>query len=614
MTARPVTPIRLSALMLAPRRSCGDHCTSRARSARSRKRGGHAAPGAAGRSAPPARTTAAGQRRASRHAVRRARRPTTHHVVVGPGDLAPHGAGGRHRREHRRDRQVGAARARPGAAARARTGPAPRRAGTRGTRRRSRRDRRAAGRRTGASGARARPARGRGPRPARGRPRTPDRRRRVRCGTRSPSCSGRDLSPGGDGAPPLVRTVGRCVLGAGLARCRFVLARPSSGVPPRGAAGGGDATAGTRRSSGVGRAGRRSPPASRCRGASPSCPAATRSSPSARRAASCASRPAAASRRWRMEVPGVDTDAGEGGLLGLAVSPGLRERRARLRLLHDRRATTGSPASGSASEPRADAHRPRARATSTTAGGSPSAPTASSTRASATPATAELAQDPGVAERQDPAHEPRRQRAGRQPRSRGSRVWSLGHRNVQGLAWDDAGRLWATEFGQNDVGRGQPDPPGPQLRLAGGRGRGRHAGRPVHEPARHLGATGEASPSGAAIVGEPLYVAALRGEGCGGCRCDGRRAGDAGALLEAAYGRLRTVVRAPDGALWVATSNRDGRGAATRRRRRLPRSCACGGGAVAARRAAARQRASSSTARAPSGAPQSSSEAGVGMP
>ena len=33
--------------------------------------------------------------------------------------------------------------------------------------------------------------------------------------------------------------------------------------------------------------------------------------------------------------------------------------------------------------------------------------------------------------------------------SPGSPVWTLGHRNVQGLAWDARGRMWASEFGQN---------------------------------------------------------------------------------------------------------------------------------------------------------------------
>jgi hypothetical protein len=30
-------------------------------------------------------------------------------------------------------------------------------------------------------------------------------------------------------------------------------------------------------------------------------------------------------------------------------------------------------------------------------------------------------------------------------------VWSFGHRNIQGLAWDSAGRLWVTEYGANRV-------------------------------------------------------------------------------------------------------------------------------------------------------------------
>jgi hypothetical protein len=73
--------------------------------------------------------------------------------------------------------------------------------------------------------------------------------------------------------------------------------------------------------------------------------------------------------------------------------------------------------------------------------------------------------------------------------------------------------------------------------------------------------TAEASPSGAAIVGDTLYAAALRGarlwlvplNGSGG-------AGTPTAQLTGAYGRLRTVERGPDGWLWITTSNRDGRG------------------------------------------------------
>jgi glucose/arabinose dehydrogenase len=72
--------------------------------------------------------------------------------------------------------------------------------------------------------------------------------------------------------------------------------------------------------------------------------------------------------------------------------------------------------------------------------------------------------------------------------------------------------------------------------------------------------TSEASPSGAAIVGDDLYVAALRGERLWRVPLDGERAGTPVAELDRELGRLRTVAVAPDGALWVATSNRDGRG------------------------------------------------------
>ena len=69
-----------------------------------------------------------------------------------------------------------------------------------------------------------------------------------------------------------------------------------------------------------------------------------------------------------------------------------------------------------------------------------------------------------------------------------------------------------------------------------------------------------ASPSGAAIRGRNLYVAALRGETLFRIRLNGTRVGRPRSVLSTRYGRIRTVVVAPDRSLWVATSNRDGRG------------------------------------------------------
>jgi glucose/arabinose dehydrogenase len=72
--------------------------------------------------------------------------------------------------------------------------------------------------------------------------------------------------------------------------------------------------------------------------------------------------------------------------------------------------------------------------------------------------------------------------------------------------------------------------------------------------------TSEASPSGAAIIGSNLYVAALRGECVWRIPLRGASLGKPRRMLSGRYGRIRTVVTAPDGTLWVATSNRDGRG------------------------------------------------------
>ncbi|MEV0612494.1 PQQ-dependent sugar dehydrogenase [Nonomuraea sp. NPDC050404] len=139
-----------------------------------------------------------------------------------------------------------------------------------------------------------------------------------------------------------------------------------------------------------------------------------------------------------------------------------------------------------------------------------------------------------------------------------SRVWSYGHRNVQGLAWDGQGRMYATEFGQNTTDEIN------QIVAGGNYGWPTCEGTCSNPSFRNpivTWTTAQASPSGLAYANNTLFAAALRGQrlwavpltSSGG-------AGTPVAEFQSAYGRLRAVAVGPDGWLWVATSNRDGRG------------------------------------------------------
>jgi glucose/arabinose dehydrogenase len=142
----------------------------------------------------------------------------------------------------------------------------------------------------------------------------------------------------------------------------------------------------------------------------------------------------------------------------------------------------------------------------------------------------------------------------------GTLVWSYGHRNVQGLAWDDQGRMFASEFGQDrfdEINRILPghDYGWPVVEGFGG-------DRKRYTPPLLTWTTDEASPSGLAYDRGSLWAGAL-----GGTRLwqvPLTSAGTVGrpvARFKGTYGRLRAVARAPDGSLWVSTSNRDSRGA-----------------------------------------------------
>jgi glucose/arabinose dehydrogenase len=151
-----------------------------------------------------------------------------------------------------------------------------------------------------------------------------------------------------------------------------------------------------------------------------------------------------------------------------------------------------------------------------------------------------------------------------------SPVYSYGHRNVEGLAWDARGRLYASEFGQDsydEVNLIRPDANygWPEFEGDGG------------EEAEAVGyvnpittwPTSEASPSGAAILEKgaipqwegDLFVAALRGQRLWRLELDpDGQVTRRHELLKEEVGRIRNVVQAPDGSLWITTSNLDGNG------------------------------------------------------
>lgn len=158
----------------------------------------------------------------------------------------------------------------------------------------------------------------------------------------------------------------------------------------------------------------------------------------------------------------------------------------------------------------------------------------------------------------------------------GSLVYSLGHRNPQGIAWDADGRLWASEFGQNTwdelnlieagANYGWPE--------VEGRGDAEH-GDAAHIDAEYVDpeyvdpvlqwSTDEASPSGIAIIGDTLYLAGLGGQRLwivtGAAGSDGADAKARSAFAgDAGFGRLRDVTAGPGGTLWMLTNNTDGRG------------------------------------------------------
>ena len=145
-----------------------------------------------------------------------------------------------------------------------------------------------------------------------------------------------------------------------------------------------------------------------------------------------------------------------------------------------------------------------------------------------------------------------------------SAVYSFGHRNPQGLAWDDEGQLWSSEHGRSGVKSGFDEL---NKIIEGG-----NYGWPIIEgdeeaedmitPVVHSGPDDTWAPASLAFVDGTFYWGGLRGQALYAVDKTGNNSVDNVRMyFREKYGRLRAVVPSLDnGSLYITTSNTDGRG------------------------------------------------------
>jgi glucose/arabinose dehydrogenase len=141
----------------------------------------------------------------------------------------------------------------------------------------------------------------------------------------------------------------------------------------------------------------------------------------------------------------------------------------------------------------------------------------------------------------------------------GTLIYSYGHRNPQGIAWDSQGRLWEAEFGNSQFDELNLIKPGLNYGWPTCEGTCNVSG--MTNPKRTW-AVNVASPSAIAIVRDVVYMAALRGERLWRIPlASGEGTGTPSAFFVGEFGRLRTVIKVPGAdQLWLSTTNADNNG------------------------------------------------------
>ena len=138
----------------------------------------------------------------------------------------------------------------------------------------------------------------------------------------------------------------------------------------------------------------------------------------------------------------------------------------------------------------------------------------------------------------------------------GSPVYSLGHRNPQGIAWRADGTMFAAEFGQDTWDELNVIDPGANYGWPDVEGTDSSDTRFVAPIAQW--ATDDASPSGIAVIGDTVFMAGLGGERL--WTIDPASGAQTREFFSGQLGRIRDVYSAGDGSLLLITNNTDGRG------------------------------------------------------
>lgn len=144
----------------------------------------------------------------------------------------------------------------------------------------------------------------------------------------------------------------------------------------------------------------------------------------------------------------------------------------------------------------------------------------------------------------------------------GNAIYSYGHRNPQGITWDKTGRLWETEHGRSGLLSGLDE-----VNLIE---KGENYGWPLiqgdetregmEKPILHSGSRTTWAPAGMDFKDNMIFFGGLRGESLYRLKIIDNKQVSLKTYWPERFGRIRVVVFGPDGFLYIATSNTDGRG------------------------------------------------------